>query len=535
MNSRNVSMGRVRSRAVFAGAVLSSALVSGGWFVERGLFHSTTPVPDGARLFEAVYTRVAHDYVDTLSDSALYTDAAAGLVDELNDPHSAYLSPSLLASLSERTSGRYAGVGAQIDVRDGWITIVAPLPGGAAEAAGVRTGDRIIEVNGQPMHGVSVEEAQKALRGNPGSVVRVTIERPGVPTPIKFALTRREVHVRSVQHATMLAPDVGYVALSIFSEESATDLRRAIDSLRAAGMKTLIFDLRSNPGGLLDQGVGVADLFLDPGQPIVRMRGRTADANSMFADRAAQPWPQMPLAVLVDSNSASAAEIVAGALQDHDRAVLLGTTTYGKGSAQNLFPVDHGAAVKLTTARWFTPSGRSIDRRRPNADTVVVDTTKARPRYKTDAGRIVLGGGGISPDVRLPASALTAADSSFDRALGKQVPQFRDALTDYALSLKASGSVKTPDFAVTPAMRGELLTRMRSRSVQVDSTTFQRATPFIDRLLGYEIARYVFGESAEFARRLRDDAQVTRAVQFVRGAATPADLLRRAAADSGRR
>jgi carboxyl-terminal processing protease len=516
--------------------VLSSALVSGGWFVERGLLRTNTPVPDGAHLFEQVYARVARDYVDTLSDSTLYTDAAAGLVDELNDPHSAYLSPSLLATLSERTSGRYAGVGAQIDVRDGWITVVAPLPGGAAEAAGVRTGDRIIEVNGQPMHGVSVEEAQKALRGNPGTVVRVTIERPGVPAPVKFALTRREVHVRSVQHATMLAPDVGYVALTIFSEESAADLRRAIDSLRGVGMKALVFDLRSDPGGLLDQGVGVSDLFLDPGQTIVSMRGRTPDANRSFADRAPQPWPQMPVVVLVDSNTASAAEIVAGALQDHDRAVVMGTTTYGKGSAQNLFPVDHGAAVKLTTARWFTPSGRSIDRHRGNADTALTDTTKARPRYKTDAKRTVSGGGGIAPDVRLPPFTPAAADTSFERALGKHIPQFRDALTDYALSLKAAGSIASPDFTITPAMRAELLRRMRSRGVQVDSATVERAAPFIDRLLGYEIARYVFGESAEFARRLHDDSQVARAVQFARGAATPADLIRRAAAaDTARR
>lgn len=528
-------MSRLRSRAVFAGAVLSSALVSGGWFVERGFLRPNTPVSDGARLFEEVYSHVARDYVDTLTDSTLYTDAAAGLVDELNDPHSAYLSPAVLATLSERTSGRYAGVGAQIDVRDGWITIVAPLPGGAAESAGVRTGDRIIDVNGQPMHGVSVEEAQKALRGHPGSVVRVTIERPGVATPIKFALTRSEVHVRSVQHATMLAPGVGYVALTIFSEESAFDLRHAIDSLRSAGMKTLIFDLRSDPGGLLDQGVGVADLFLNPGQMIVSMRGRTPDANRMFADRAAQAWPQMPVAVLVDSNSASAAEIVAGALQDHDRAVLLGTTTYGKGSAQNLFPVDHGAAVKLTTARWFTPSGRSIDRPRVNPDSAPADTTKPRPRYKTDAGRTVLGGGGISPDVALPPVAPGAADTAFERVLGKQIPKFRDALTDYALSLKAAGTLKAPDFAVSPAMRAELLERMRSRGVQVDSATFQRATPFVDRLLGYEIARYVFGTEAEFARRLHDDPQVASALQFVSGAATPADLLRRAASESARR
>ena len=526
-------MGGFRSRAVFAGAVLSCALVSGGWFVERGFMRTDPPGPNGARLFDQVYARVARDYVDTLPDSTLYIDAAAGLVEELDDPHSSYLSPKLLATLAERTSGRYAGVGAQIDVRDGWITIVAPLPGGPSEAAGIRAGDRIVEVNGEPMHGVSVEAAQKALRGNPGSVVRVSIERPGVATPVKFALTRREIHVQSVQHATLLDRDIGYVALTIFSEESAFDLRHAIDSLRAAGMKTLIFDLRGDPGGLLDQGVGVADLFLDPGQRIVSMRGRTADANRWFSDRTPQAWPEMPVAVLVDTNSASAAEIVAGALQDHDRAVLIGSATYGKGSAQNVFPVGRGAAVKLTTARWFTPSGRSIDRHRLNSDTAT-DTTGSRPRFKTDAGRVVLGGGGISPDVRLAAAAPTAPDTALEGALGKQIPQFKDALTDYALSLKASGTIKSPDFAVTPAMRAELLRRLRTRGVQLDSAVFERATPSVDRVLGYEVARYVFGQGAEFARRLHDDAQIARAVQLVRGATSPRDLLSRAA-DTARR
>ena len=354
-----------------------------------------------------------------------------------------------------------------------------------------------------------------------------------VATPVKFALTRRQIHVQSVQHATLLDRDIGYVALTIFSEESAFDLRHAIDSLRAAGMKTLIFDLRGDPGGLLDQGVGVADLFLDPGQRIVSMRGRTADANRWFSDRTPQAWPEMPVAVLVDTNSASAAEIVAGALQDHDRAVLIGSATYGKGSAQNVFPVGRGAAVKLTTARWFTPSGRSIDRHRLNSDTAT-DTTGSRPRFKTDAGRVVLGGGGISPDVRLAAAAPTAPDTALEGALGKQIPQFKDALTDYALSLKASGTIKSPDFAVTPAMRAELLRRLRTRGVQLDSAVFERATPSVDRVLGYEVARYVFGQGAEFARRLHDDAQIARAVQLVRGATSPRDLLSRAA-DTARR
>jgi carboxyl-terminal processing protease len=521
----------MKSRAVFAGAVLSCALVSGGWLVERGLVgggRGSGSSSDRARMFDEVLQHVERDYVDTLADSAIYTKAAEGLISELHDPHSAYLSPKLLQSLSERTTGRYAGVGTQVDVRDGWITIVAPLPGGPALEAGIRTGDRVTQVDGKDMHGVTIEEAQKALRGTPGSVVRLTIERPGIAAPLKFALTRKEIHVHSVQHASMLSDGIGYVSLTVFSEESAADLRHAIDSLQRVGLRTLIFDLRGDPGGLLDQGVGVSDLFLDPGQRIVSMAGRIPTSNHSFDDRAPQPWPKLPVVVLVDSNTASAAEIVAGALQDHDRAVLLGTTTYGKGSAQNVFSLSDGGAAKLTTALWYTPSGRSINRRRVSTDDDQdADTSaKKRPTFKTDSGRTVLGGGGITPDVVLPPAPVLR-DTAFERAVGKQDSQFRDALTEYALSLKATGGVTSPEFTVTPAMRAELLRRLRSHGVALDSATFASATPLIDRQLGYEIARYVFGEPAEFARRLRDDQMLARAVAFARGATTRQDLLAR--------
>lgn len=521
-----------KSRAVVAAAVLSTALVSGGWLVEHGLLASRAPERNGdrARMFEQVLQHIERDYVDTLADSTIYTEAAEGLIGELHDPHSAYLGPKLLQSLSERTRGRYAGVGIQVDARDGYVIVAAPLPGGPAMAAGIQPGDRILEVDGKDMRGKPLDEAQKALRGDANTVVRVTIERPGVATPLKFALTRKEIHVRSVQHATVIGDGIGYVALTIFSEESAPDLEHAIDSLRSAGMKTLVFDLRGDPGGLLDQGVRVSDLFLDPNQRIVSIRGRTPDATRTFDDHGPQRWPGMPLVVLVDSNTASAAEIVAGALQDHDRGVLLGTTTYGKGSAQNVFPLANGGAAKLTTALWYTPSGRSITRKRPSPDDPAADTTAAKPKYKTDAGRTVLGGGGITPDVIVPMTHLTPADSAFQRALGKQIPQFGDAVTEYALSFKVSHAVRSADFTVTPAMRAELRKRMQARGVTVDDKTYAAAAPLVDRLLGYEIARYVFGDAAEYARRIKDDAMIARAAAFAKGAATQKDLLDRAAA-----
>ncbi|MEP6494183.1 MAG: S41 family peptidase [bacterium] len=521
-----------RSRGLFVAAVLSSALVSGGWLVERGLRGTPRGGSDsGAHLLDQVLGHVARDFVDTLSDSALYTRTVDGLMGELHDPHSSYLSPRLLARLSESTSGRYAGVGAQVDVRDGWITIVAPLPGGPAVEAGIQTGDRVTEVDGKPMHVLSIEEARNALRGAPGSTIRLTIERPGIPAPIKFALTRREIRVHSAQHAMLLEDGVGYVALSIFSDQSAPDLRRAIDSLRTAGMKSLIFDLRGDPGGLLDEGVGVAELFLEPGQRIVSMRGRIAEASRTYSDQSPQPWPRLPMALLVDSNSASASEIVAGALQDHDRAVLLGTATYGKGSAQNVFPLANGGAVKLTTALWYTPSGRSINRKARSTDGVAPDSaTRDTARYTTDGGRKVLGRGGITPDVILPLPKPLATDSILQRALGAKIPQFQDALTDYALSLKASHAVTSPAVVVTPAMRAELLRRMRTRGITIASQTYEACTPSIDFRLGYEITRYVFGEGAGFAWRLRGDSTVAAAHALLRGATTEQLVFDRAAA-----
>ena len=520
----------MRSRALFAAVVLSTALVSGGWLVTRGLVGSHGPHGDNSQMFAEVYDRVARLYVDTLSDSALATRAADGLVSELNDPHSAYLSPTLLARLSERTTGRYAGIGAQVDVRDGWITIVAPLPGGPALAAGIQTGDRIVAVDGKPMRGVVLDEAQKALRGDPGSRVKLTIERPGVGTPMDFTLVRREIHVRSVQHAMLLPGNIGYVALTIFSQESVADLKTAIDSLRRAGMTSLIFDLRGDPGGLLDQGVGVADLFLDPGQRVVSMKGRTAAATRAFADANPQAWPTMPLAVLVDSNSASAAEIVSGALQDHDRALVLGTTTYGKGSAQNVFPLTNGGAVKLTTALWYTPSGRSINRpRNDTSDAELPDTNVRRPAYKTDAGRTVLGGGGITPDLIVANVDSASAMLSLWRQVGQDIPAFRDALTKYALSAKARGTVTSRDFTVTPSMRADFWKLARSQGVAIDEADQDSSMRAVDDLLGFEIARFVFGSEAAFQRQVKDDRVIATALELANGARSEQDLLARAA------
>ena len=525
----------MKTRAVVAIAVLSCAIVSGGWLVQRGLI-SGSPASsrkfDGGRLFQQVLSRVAEDYVDTAAVKDVYKKAVDGLLLELNDPHTSYLTNDRLARLNETTSGQYAGIGVQIDIRDGWITVVAPLAGSPAEEAGIRTGDRITQIEGKSTHRWTAEEAQKALRGAPGTAVAIGIERFGTSAPIPFKLVRRQIRIRSVQHAVMLRDGVGYVDLLAFSDSAAPELRREIDSLRAAGMTRLLLDLRGDPGGLLDQGVAVSELFLDSGQDIVSMRGRTPEVTRDFRDRAPQLWPDLVLGVLVDSGSASASEIVAGALQDHDRAVIIGTPTYGKGSAQTVFNVP-GGGLKLTIAKWFTPSGRSIDR--PHSSSVAPsgrpsaagrsDSASVAPRYKTDAGRIVMGGGGIKPDVVVTDSMAGVAALALSRAVGSHASDFRDALTGYALALKGSNTVATPDFVVTPAMRSELLRRLAEKKIVLDSTTARLTASLLDRLFVQQAERYLFGTKAEFARSLRDDPMVQRGIEILSKAKAQRDAL----------
>jgi carboxyl-terminal processing protease len=528
----------MRSRAVIAVAVLAGALGTGGWLLQKGIEHGSVNYV-GARLFDDVVAHVANQYVDSIPLPDLYTKAAAGMVNELGDPHSVYLSSRRLGALTESTTGNYAGLGIQIDVRNGWITIISPLPGTPAERAGIQPGDRIVAVDGKSTEGYTPDEARETLRGPEGSKVSITVDRPGVEALLSFTLQRAEIHVASVRHPTLLSNDVGYVDLTIFSESSDSELRAAVDSLRRAGMKTLIFDLRSNPGGLLEQGVAISDLFLDRGQKIVSMRGRAPGTDHDFTDQARELWPDLRLVTLVDGHSASAAEIVAGALQDHDRSVILGSTTYGKGSAQSVFKLgDDAGALKLTTARWYTPSGRSIQK--PLSDTTEDDGSAApdtlaekplskRKPYRTDSGRLVYGGGGITPDLIVANVDSATAMLALWRQVGQDIPAFRDALTKYALSVKARRTVTSPDFTVTPAMREEFWQLARSRGVSVDSAVRDSSARAVDKLLTVEVSRFVFGSEAAFHRQVKDDRVIAAALELAEGARSEEDLLARAA------
>jgi carboxyl-terminal processing protease len=523
-------------------AVIS--FVTGGWLLQRGVA-SGGNVYQQARLFDDVLGHVNAYYVDSIGETDLYDRATRGMLEQLKDPYSVLLTGDDYKALTEQTSGNYAGLGIQIDVRDGWITVVAPLPETPAERAGVATGDQIIEVDGKSTEGWKNDEAVKALRGAPGSKVTISVRRSGVIDPIRYPLVRAQIHIRSVPAGTLFDGGVGYISLNPVAETSADELQSEIRAMKGKGMKSLILDLRLNPGGLLDQGVKVADLFLEAKQEIVATRGRARGSTKEFYDDARQAWPELPIVVLVNDGTASAAEIIAGALQDHDRAVVVGTPTFGKGLVQTLFPLGEGVALKLTTARWYTPSGRTIQRIAKNEEAQAEQAAleagdtlpgmpdkehtdsaiRTRPIFHTDAGRVVRGGGGIVPDLVIRPDTLSVDEKEFAKALGNHLPEYRDVLTSFALEQKQKGTVKSESFTVMPEMRQEVYQRLRAKGIEMTPQVYDGASGLINEQLGYEITRYVFGRPAEFRRRVHDDPQMQMAMGLLRKAGSPRELL----------
>jgi len=529
-------------KIVIVTAVAGLALATGGWLLQ----HEAAPagsVYQQARLFEDVLAHVADYYVDSIDERRLYQLAIDGMLDQLHDPYSVFLKRDDFKALNEATTGNYGGLGIQIEVRDGWITVVAPLPDTPAERAGIQTGDQIVALDGRSTEGWKQDQAVKELRGEAGSAVELKVRRVGIEQPLAFKLNRALIHVRSVQVSMMLDDKVGYVLLTPVSETSAPELTDAVTALLQKGMKALVLDLRGNPGGLLDQGVAVSELFLDPGEEVVATRGRAPNSTRMYRDAKPQPWPNLPLVVLANGGTASAAEIITGALQDHDRAVVVGTPTFGKGLVQSLWQLTPETALKLTTARWYTPSGRTIQRKSKNEDDQLAqaeaaelgrDTTKVDSSlvFHTDHGRTVLGGGGIRPDLFIKPDTFTTAERVFLKALGNKILTYQDVRASYELEVKGAGRVKSPTFSVTPDMVDEVVRRLRTRGVVVPDSVLAGARTLIAEDLGNEITRYVFGRPSEVRRRMDEDRQVQAALALARRAKSPQDLLSLAAAQA---
>jgi carboxyl-terminal processing protease len=518
--------------------VLGVAVISGGWLLQRGVDQQQN-VYFQVRLFEEVVDRVANQYVESVGKGELYQEAIDGLLEQLGDPNTSFITADDYEDFRIRTTGDYGGVGLEITSRDNWITVTSPIPGGPGERAGIKPGDQFFEIGGKSAEGWTTEQAVDALRGKAGASIDVKMMRPGVPQPIPFTLKREDIHLKAVPFASMLESGIVYVPLRIFRETSSSEVRAAIESLkRQQPVKGIVLDLRGNPGGLLEEGIGVANLFLPDGASVVETRGRTAGENQKFAAQVREAFEGIPVVVLVDGSSASASEIVAGALQDHDRALVVGMPSYGKGSVQTLFQLSGGNVLRLTTARWYTPVGRSIQKDHPDGEPAPIGSltldgrlvahpdTAQRPTFKSDGGRTVFGGGGITPDLVVFPDTLSLVEQGAVQDLYRQAGALERAFFNYAVRRIQSSPNLPRNFELQPGDLQTFATSLQESDMQVDPATLRGAERFLRYRLTREIALQAWGEQGAFERVRQFDTQLVSALGVLRGATAPKDVYK---------
>jgi carboxyl-terminal processing protease len=484
--------GRVVALAFAAGA----ALGSGAWMIRPKA--ATAPGASAyakARVFEEALTLLRAHAVDTLNEGDLYLKATEGVVKSLHDPWAALLVGDSYGTFKARLDGMATGVGLDLETQGGCVCVAGTVAGSPAQRAGLLPGDRLLAVDDSSTEGWSIERARDALRGEEGSLVRLAVVRGQGDSMFAVTLRRAPVHWPAVQSGVMLGDGIGYLAVTAINGRAADDLGREIDALAARGLHGLVIDLRGNPGGLVQEGARIAELFLDPGQVAATTQGRERE---VFRAHRAQRWPDLPLAVLVDGGTASAAEVVTAAWQDHDRAIVVGTATFGKGVVQRTYPLADDAALRFTTARWYAPSGRWIQR----------GIAAGKVAYHSDAGRPLAAGVGIVPDTVVLPAAATDAERAYGTAVGHDLRAYDDALASIAAHLVATGAVTSDTTTVTPRMRAMLFQRLQGSGLRIPDTLFTPAARAVDRDLGAAMVRAAFGSMAALKRRLAADEQV---------------------------
>ena len=516
---------RLRTAAVTT--LLFVPIVAGGFLLQEPPAHAN------ARLFDQVLSLVANRYVDTLPASDIYAKAATGLVQQLRDPYSQLFTPKGSDDFSRGTGGRYGGTGMLLGEDNGNTFVQQVFPHTPAEEAGVLEGDRIVAIDGKNVVGTSSVDIATKLRGDVGTKVEVTYQRRGVNQPIKISFVRREVHIPAVQYATILDGSVGYIPIQTFNENVVEEVNEAIKKLSAQGAKGYVIDLRGNGGGIVEQALELSSMFLRDSQEIVAVHYRGQPDEVEHAGHQ-HVVVGVPLVVMTDGGTASASEIVAGALQDHDRALVVGTTSFGKGLVQSVYSLDGGYALKLTTGKWFTPSGRSIHRDRKlndagqlvevKPDSMETDSERlARPKFKSDDGRVVYGGGGITPDVVVREDTLTTLEQNFFRSVGPSAGVIAQELDKYSRILK--DSLKTPTMTLEPRWKQHLMDRLKAQKVEIDPKYATVADSILGEQLAFRTVSEAFGDGEAKQLTLGEDRQLTTAIDLLKKAASQKQLF----------
>jgi carboxyl-terminal processing protease len=507
-------MRRYRPVSAVVFAIALSALV-GGLF-GRSALATGDKVLDHYPAFGAALAAIETSYVDKVDSDNLVTSAIRGMLGTL-DPHSSYFTPKEYAQMRERQEGRYYGIGVSIVAVDGDITAVVVFEGSPAYKKGIRSGDVISKVGNESAKGWTTDQAMRALRGPRGTTVQIEIRRRGYEQAIPIELTRDEVYIPTVPAYFMIDSTTGYIRMQDFGENTDHDVKHALHELASKGMRRLLFDIRQNPGGPLDQAIKVANEFLPKGKMIVSTHGRIANSDQEYRSTEDGEFTDIPIVLLANRNSASASEIVTGALQDHDRAYVVGETTFGKALVQSVYRITGNAGLALTTAHYYTPSGRLIQRPWDSSfdeylSYSLKDQSEARPHKEselkhTDAGRPVYSGGGVEPDKRVPGPIEGFNPSRFGRTL-----YARQEFERYAQKYTAEGDTRIqgtstgrqtvkPNFVVDDAMVGDFREQLKTDRIKIDDEAFKKEIDFIKAMIRFRIDEAVFG-IAEARRHL---------------------------------
>ena len=514
--------------------LLGGACLLGG-FLANGVEAEAEKSSNQVRTFGRILALVEDNSIGKATSEDLVEDAIQGMLHTL-DPHSNYLNREAFSEMMDEQRGSFSGLGIQINKRgpDQPLTIIAPIDGTPAAKAGLQPGDVIAKIEGQDTIGLTVQEAVRKLKGEKGTKVTITIQRSGENAAFDVTLVRDDIPTHSVAHAFMVQPGVGLVRISSFTSTTTGELDEALKKLEKLGMERLILDLRSNPGGLLDQAVGVASRFIPEGKLVVYTRGRIAGSDQDYTAKG-EARTNAALVVLVDRNSASASEIVSGCIQDHDRGLVVGETTFGKGLVQRVIRLKDGGGLALTTAKYYTPSGRLIQRDYSNLDDYFLDAelddddTNAAPRAepsdrevrRTDAGRTVYGGGGITPDYLVRTEREPTVLSRLRR---------ENLLFDYAVRFSSAHADLKPGFAVGDDVMKDFRAFLASRNFKYETEAFDGARKALELRLRSQIGRVKWGAEAESKILIEGDVQVQRALTLFDEAAKLS-----AAGEQGRR
>ncbi len=464
------------------------------------------------RSFIQIIKIVENNYYRTVTVQDLIDYAIRGMLSSL-DPHTIYLSKDDYNELLIGTKGSFGGLGIQIGIRDDILTIITPLEGTPADKAGLLAGDKVTEIEGSSTKGINLQEAVKKLRGKPGTEVTIGIKREGVPDAIHFTITRDIIKVKAVPYYGMVDNKIGYIRLASFSESSPKEFSEAIDILESNGANKFIIDLRNNSGGLLKSAVEISENFLDKGEIIVSTKGRKIGSSREYYSKKHPKYGNFPVIILVNGGTASASEIVSSAIQDWDRGLILGTKTYGKGSVQQVIPIQNKSAIKITTALYYSPSGRSIDNEVNKKENINQPGITVKPTEKDTATyytkrlrRKVYGGGAIVPDIIYELPKMTKLETNiYLKGL------FFSFTVDYTSSYRIEEG-----FSVTQLMLSSFRKFLKDKDVEFTEEDFEKSLDGIKLGLKRTISMKLWGLKSSYESVLHDDQQVTKSIQILK-------------------